>query len=107
MGAWTTTYHKGQTGDAGTPLAYAITALKRELDYNGYGDGLTLTGSTFGVNMAQAVQAFQAKAGIAVDGVVGRTTSKALFQKRIAALTTHYGVPAPIICQGCQLESAF
>jgi hypothetical protein len=106
MGAWTDLYRKGQTGTAGTPLAYAITAIKRELDYNGYGEDLTLSGLTFGVSMNQAVQRFQADHGLTPDGVVGPTTSRALFDKRFAALATRYGVPDSLVCKGTKLESA-
>lgn len=107
MGAWDQQYRKGETGAAGTPLAYAIVALKHELDLNGYGDGLSLDGTTFGVSMSQQAMAFQRAHGLAADGVIGPTTAKRLFAKRMASLESSFGLPAGTICRGCSLESAF
>jgi Putative peptidoglycan binding domain/Transglycosylase SLT domain len=106
MGAWTQLYRKGQTGQPGSPLAYAIVALKYELDYNGLGTGLTLDGTTFGVTMAQQVEAFQASRGLTADGVVGPSTAKRLFAKRMAALEASYGIEPGLICKAVSLESA-
>src|SRR3954451_8232451 len=107
MGAWTQVYRKGETGAPGTPLAYAIVALKYELHFNGHGEGLTLNGPTFGVTMAQQTRAFQEAAGLSADGVIGQPTARALYRKRIASLSQKTSVPVDVICKVASLESAF
>lgn len=106
MGAWTQLYWKGQEGAPGSPLGFAIVALKHELAHNGYGKGLVLDGLTFGVTMTERVREFQEAAQITVDGVIGPTTAKQLYRKRFSELETNYGLPAGTVCRVCSLESA-
>lgn len=106
MGAWTQNYHKGETGSPGSPLAYAIVALKYELDFNGYGAGLTLNGTTFGVTMDQQTRAWQEAAGIAVDGVIGPATARRLFARRFDQIERDLSIPDHLVCKVCSLESA-
>lgn len=47
-----------------------------------YGDHITtVTRKTFGVDTLEAVKRFQAKAALAVDGVIGKETWAALIDK--------------------------
>lgn len=83
MAAWEKYYRYGLKGDPGTPLAYGIVALKKELDSNGFGKGLVLNTPYFGDAMRNRTKEFQAARNLTVDGVIGPATALELFRWRV------------------------
>ena len=105
MGAWTQMYRKGMKPKQTDPAGYAISAIKYELDFNGYGQGLNF-GPEFGATCDENVRHFQMDENLQVDGVVGPVTAKKLLERRIGMLENNYGIPHDLMCKAVTLESA-
>lgn len=105
MGAWTSAYRRGDTATAGTPRAYGILAIKAELVYRGFA-GMAVESTTFGRGTDRAVRKFQKIMGLAVDGIVGPNTARALFRKRVSEIEAAFGIPDHLLCKLKSLESS-
>lgn len=105
--AWTSYYKYRDRAEPNTPKAYALTALKRELVYRGYGEGLNTESLFFGAAARERVKDFQQDLGMKIDGEVGPTTARRLFKKRIWDSSHKKNVPALMLCKQLNLESGF
>lgn len=112
-GAWGEYYEYKDRAEPGTPRAYAIVALKKELAYRGYGKGLNFTTPFFGAAARDRTKEFQLahKIGLRADGkptgVIASGTARKLFKKRIWEASHRTGVPALWLCRQINLESGF
>jgi soluble lytic murein transglycosylase-like protein len=105
--AWTSYYRYKDRAEPGTPKGYALVALKRELKYRGYGDGLDTESLFFGAAAKARTTEFQVDVGLKGDGVIGPTTARRLFKKRIWDAAHTSNVPALMLCKQLNLESGF
>lgn len=106
-GAWQSYYRKGEKRDIGEPRAYAILAFKKELEFRGFGDNLTMDTPYFGDAMKNRVIDFQKSLNMTADGVIGPVTSRRLFKKRIWDQSHKKNFPALMLCKQLNLESGF
>lgn len=91
-GAWSMVYKRGLGGaDATDRISLAIKAIKVELKTLGY-KGMK-PGGHFGVGTDQAVQAFQERRKLTVDGVVGPKTCQHLWLAHIDQVERNFGIP--------------
>lgn len=107
MGAWQKYYRRGLQSPYGTPLAYGIMAMKAELIYNGFKKDVNPTTNVFGYAAAQRTKEFQIIRRLTPDGVIGPTTAKELFRKRISEIQAQNNISDNILCKQLSLESAF
>ena len=105
--AWTSWYRYQDKAEPDTPKAYALVALKSELAYRGFGKGLDTTTPFFGAAARDRTKEFQASVGLKADGVIGPTTARRLFKKRIWEESHKSGNPALLLCKQLNLESGF
>ncbi len=105
--AWTSYYRYQDKAEPGTPKAYALQAIKRELKYRGYGDGLNTESLFFGAAARERVKDFQQDLGMKIDGVVGPTTARRLFKKRVWDASHKENIPALMLCKQLNLESGY
>ncbi len=105
-GAWLVFYHRGLGAPAGTGLAYAIVAIKRELAYVGFGTGLNLTTAYFGGGAENATRSFQRANSLPVDGVVGPRTALYLLRSRAGTVEASHGIPDHLLTKQKTWESA-
>jgi soluble lytic murein transglycosylase-like protein len=105
--AWEHYYRYKDRAEEGTPRAYGIKAIKRELVYRGFGEGLNVDTPFFGGAAQTATKRFQKSLGLAETGVVNPETARRLFKKRIWAASHNEGVPALYLCKQLNLESGF
>jgi hypothetical protein len=87
-------------------LAAACVALKKELDFNGFGSNLVVDTPVLGEAFTNRVKEFQAAKDITVSGKVGAATAKELFRKRVEAKEDEFGFPRGTIGKKLVLESA-
>ncbi len=112
-GAWGEYYEYKDRAEPGTPRAYAIVGLKKELAYRGYGDGLDFTTPFFGAAARDRTKEFQLanKIGLKADGtptgVIASGTARKLFKKRVWDAAHKSEVPALWLCRQINLESGF
>ena len=112
-GAWGEYYEYKDRAEAGTPRGYAIPALKRELAYRGYGQGLDTESLFFGAAARDRTKEFQKdfNIGLRADGtptgVIASGTARKLFKKRIWEAAHRAEVPALWLCRQINLESGF
>lgn len=108
MGAWSYgSYKFGMNGTADPRLAAAIHAIKQELIYNGFAQGIVLDLPVYGDSVRNRVKDFQASKGLTVDGQVGSKTSLELFRKRVVAEEQNYNLPSGTIGKKLKLESLY
>lgn len=107
MSAWSVYYSYGFRPDFGSPHAYGLLALKRELAYNGCGQGLVLDIPVFGDAMRARTREWQERMTIHADGVIGPGTARSLFRKRVHDGELQYRIPYQYICKQISLESAW
>ena len=105
--AWTSWYRYKDSAEPGTPKAYALVALKRELAYRGYGQGLNTESLFFGAAARDRTKDFQDAMALNVDGVIGPTTARKLFKKRIWDAGHKYNINSLMLCKQLNLESGF
>ena len=101
-------YRRGQDGKNDPRLLAAITAIKKELIYNGYGEGIDLTVTHFGATVEKRLKEFQASRLITpVDGKAGMKTLMELFRKRVQTTETKYELSSGSIGKLLKLESGY
>lgn len=83
-----------------------VLAVKKELQYNGFGSAIDLSNNRFGMATYRATKRFQEIEGIGVDGVIGQTTARHLFRKRASGLEARWSVPDGLLQRLKTLESA-
>jgi len=105
--AWTSYYRYKDRAEPGTPKAYALVALKRELKYRGFDKGLDTESLFFGAAARDRTEEFQASVGLKGDGVIGPTTARRLFKKRIWDAGHKSNIPPLMLCKQLNLESGF
>lgn len=117
--AWAEYYKYKDRAEPGTPRAYAIVGLKRELKYRGYGKGLDTESLFFGWAAMQRTKEFQKdfKIGLKANGeptgVIASGTARKLFKKRIWSEAHRVSdkikmvVPGIWLCRQLNLESGF
>ena len=105
--AWTSWYRYKDRAEPNTPKAYALVALKRELKYRGFGKGLDTESLFFGAAARDNTKLFQESVGLKADGVIGPTTARKLFKKRIWDASHKHDFPALMLCKQLNLESGF
>lgn len=112
-GAWGEYYEYKDRAEPGTPRGYAIPALKRELAYRGFGNGLDTESLFFGAAARDRTKEFQVayKIGLRADGtptgVIASGTARKLFKKRIWEAGHRTGAPSLWLCRQINLESGF
>jgi peptidoglycan hydrolase-like protein with peptidoglycan-binding domain len=106
FGAWSHIYQYGLSAPAGSRLAYAIVAVKRELAYNGFPRSMVVGAPAFGDAARTAAAAFQRAHGLKPDGRIGPATALSLFRKRALAVETQLGIPNHLLARDKTLESA-
>lgn len=108
MGAWDYgAYKRGMNAQGDDRLQAALTALRIELAYNGFGKNLILNSPGFGEAMENRVKEFQADRGLKVDGQIGMTTAKELFRRRVSTIEGTYSLPQGALGKQLLLESAY
>lgn len=100
-------YRRGQDGKNDPRLLAAITAIKKELIYNGYGEGIDLTVTHFGISVENRLKEFQSDVGLKVDGRAGQTTLTELFRKRVKVTEREYELSTGSIGKMLKLESGY
>lgn len=90
-----------------TRLAAACVALKRELDYNGFGKNLIIETPVLGEAFTNRVMEFQTSRDLTPNGKVGQVTARELFRKRIEEKEDEFGFPRGTLGKKFYLESAF
>lgn len=105
--AWAAYYQFGDTAPLGTPRAYGIIALKKELLYLGSTRAIVPTMPSFGDAVRNAVKDFQRSHGLTADGVVGPRTARAMFRTRIFQAELDRSVPDHLSFKQIDLESGF
>lgn len=80
LGAWHYGYYREGMQAADERSAAGIKAFKQALVDNGYGDGINVALPRFGMAADTQTRKFQANHGLAVDGVIGPNTARALFR---------------------------
>src|SRR5574338_203662 len=105
--AWTSWYRYKDRDEPNTPKAYALQALKRELKYRGFGVGLDTESLFFGAAAKSNTTKFQQSVGLKADGVIGPTTARRLFKKRIWDAGHKSDIPPLMLCKQLNLESGF
>jgi hypothetical protein len=88
-------------------VGWAIRSWKYELLYNGFRGKMVLDLPSFGDAMRTQVRLFQASVEIADDGVIGRTTAKALLAKRTKDAAVAFKAPVATVRGIIDLESAW
>lgn len=105
MGAWSFTYKKGLDGSNSDRVAAGIHAMKQELIYNGFANGIKIDLPVFG-NMSDArTRDFQKQQEITVDGEIGPQTAMRLFRKRTEDAEAKYGIFNELLSRMKTLES--
>ena len=116
MGAWEFgAYGKVLRAEPGSRLAFAYTALKEELIYNGLdelvpgGNRLSSTEDmpTWGDAAKNRTKVFQEANGLEPDGLVGIATATELFRLRIVHIENALDLPRGTIGKKVKLESLF
>ena len=105
--AWTLTYKYKDRAEPNTPRAYGLVALKRELKYRGYGDGLNTESLFFGAAARERTKDFQQDLGMKIDGEIGPRTARRLFKKRVWDSAHKSDIPALMLCKQLNLESGY
>lgn len=105
--AWTQWYRYKDRAEPNTPKAYALVALKRELKYRGFGKGLDTESLFFGAAARNNTKLFQESVGLKADGVIGPTTARRLFKKRVWDSSHKEDVPPLMLCKQLNLESGY
>jgi len=105
--AWSSYYQYGDSATANTPRWYGIIAFKNELIYNGFGKAIVNTLGSFGDAMRNRVVEFQKANGLEADGVIGPSTARRLFKKRITAIETARNIPNQYLNRQTSLESLY
>ncbi len=100
-------YRRGQDGKNDPRLLAAITAIKNELIYNGYGEGIDTTVTHFGITVEQRLKQFQTAKGLKADGQAGQTTLTELFRKRVVATENKYDLSTGALGKKLRLESGY
>lgn len=107
MGAYDFKFYKvGMVGDGGRKTA-AILAIKTELVYNGYGEGIDFSVDKFGAKVEAAVKLLQKDRGLNQDGICGPTTMRELFRKRVEFVEDKYNLPRGSLGRKIFLESGY
>jgi len=106
-GAWSSYYKFGDTAALGTPRAYGIIAIKKELIYLGSKRAIDIRLAYFGDAVRNAVKGFQSSHGLEADGVVGPATARQLFKTRIFQAELDFGIPDHLSFKQISLESGF
>lgn len=108
MGAWEYgTYRAVTRAWDNARLGAACIALKKELAFNGYKEGLVLDTPVLGDAFTKRLNEFKTARGLTPNGRVDSITSKELFKKRIDFIEFKYGLPYGTIGKKIKLESAF
>lgn len=106
MGAWQDPkVYKMGMGRETSFLNTVIRAIQSELLYNNTSPGPV--DGIFGNRTAQAVKSVQSRAGLAIDGVVGPKTARALFDKRLRSEELRVAMPGPYLHGMLRWESAY
>jgi len=106
LGAWSYgTYKFGMTVPDNR-VQHGIDAFKRELIYNGFGDGIVLGNGTFGNITRDQTKKFQQSKSLTADGEIGQTTARYLFAKRCHEINTARNIPGGLTGRLGSLESA-
>jgi len=100
-------YKRGMNATGDARLQAALTGLRVELVYNGFGKNLVLDSVGFGEAMENRVKEFQASRNIKVDGQIGGGTAKELFRKRVNITEGIYDLPAGSLGKQLLLESGY
>lgn len=95
-GAWPFYYVKGldRRSDPQGRDAHGIYALKTELIYGGFGEGIDAAVAYWGRDATRAVKQAQAAFAITEDGVLGPNTARCLYRHRYAVAEASVGLPA-------------
>lgn len=95
--------------DEGTPLAYAVKAIKRELEFRGYSrTGFDPSVPFIGAQADKLIREFQRDSNLAVDGTAGPMTCRKLFARRCALEQSRAPkIPDDLVWKLIRLESGF
>lgn len=106
-GAWPFHYQFGldRRNDPGGRDAHGIYALKRELIFGGYAEGIDPDLPYWGKAVDSQTRRFQERNELVVDGQLGPKTAARLFRKRSVALERRYGIPNSFLCKLKTAES--
>jgi hypothetical protein len=88
-------------------LAAACVALKKELDFNGFGANLIIDNPVLGEAFTNRVKEFQTSRELTPNGKVGQVTARELFRKRVELKEDEFGFPRGTLGKTILLESAF
>ena len=106
-GAWPHYYAQGldYTSDPNGREAHGIYAFKNELIHNGFSKGIDPTLAKWGSSVTKRTKDAQRHFGLVEDGVLGPSTARALFRKRMSEAESAAGLPAHSLARICSLES--
>jgi hypothetical protein len=88
-------------------LGAACVAIKKELVYNGFGDGLIVENPVLGQAFTNRLNEFKVSVGLTPDGLCGSRVCQELFRARIQAAENKYDLPSGALGKKIKLESAF
>jgi hypothetical protein len=91
----------------GSPRAYGVVAIKRELLARGFtADGFRTDSPVLGDSADGVIREFQAAQSLVVDGVVGPNTTEHLFAQLISTRETNNEIPDRLAARLVKLESS-
>jgi len=100
-------YRQGMDGRNDARLGAALVAIKRELNYNGFGKNLVIDTFVFGDAASNRLGDFQESKGLKRDEQAGPITLRELFRKRVEQTELFHGFEKGTLGKQIFLESAF